>query len=547
MNAGPAQGSTFKRDNAPQQLPVFERQGTMVSTYTDDFVVTWQDPADAELTWLYDPMHMPYPLCNAVTELWDGVYARYMSARNVYVNYYGYSTQPTPAPPSPEILKRGVFDVWTNDYLPQIKKSCESVRSADYESMSLAELGDALPAIFDQSVHAYGFTMKPISAFMGPTFDFVGFLEGELGPEGPQLAATLLQGFENGTAAAGAGLSELADAAASRPAVADAIKRGEFSAVESVEGGAEFMKQFRSFLEEFGWRTDSWGTLEKPTWAENPHLPLTLVRHYLADPERTPRAAAARSVTQREEAVRLVESKLSPDQLPAFRSMLSTVQAHVPVSEGRALWQLIIAGSLRVPMLALGKKLAAAGALTRAEQVFFFRSDELREAAHNPSPDVRHTADAREAEFERCKKLAPAPFLGTPPDPTQMPPEIAPLVRLFFGFGEPEVAGKEIKGQAASKGVVTATARVIKDLSEAERLQPGEVLVCTTTAPPWTPLFAIAAAVVTDSGGVLSHSAICAREYAIPCVVATHVATQMIPDGATITVDGGGGVVRIDS
>jgi pyruvate,water dikinase len=123
---------------------------------------------------------------------------------------------------------------------------------------------------------------------------------------------------------------------------------------------------------------------------------------------------------------------------------------------------------------------------------------------------------------------------------------MASLVKLFFGFGEPEVQGREVKGQAASKGVVTATARVITDLGDAERLQPGEILVCATTAPPWTPLFSIAAAVVTDSGGVLSHSAICAREYAIPCVVATQVATQLIKDGSTITVDGGKGVVTIE-
>jgi pyruvate,water dikinase len=272
-----------------------------------------------------------------------------------------------------------------------------------------------------------------------------------------------------------------------------------------------------------------------------------LIGRYLIDPDRTPRAAMARSIAQREEAVRLVESRLSPDKLPSFRSMLTAVQSHVPVSEGRALWQLIITGSLRVPYLALGRKLVEAGALARPEQVFFFRSDELRDAAHDPSAKVRATADAREAEFERCKTLTPVPFLGTPPDPTQLPPEIAPLVKLFFGMGEPEVVGQEIKGQAASKGIVTATARVIKDLADAERLQPGEILVCTTTAPPWTPLFAIAAAVVTDSGGVLSHSAICAREYAIPCVVATQVATHMIPDGATITVDGAAGLVRIGS
>jgi pyruvate,water dikinase len=127
-----------------------------------------------------------------------------------------------------------------------------------------------------------------------------------------------------------------------------------------------------------------------------------------------------------------------------------------------------------------------------------------------------------------------------------MPPEMQAMALLFFGAGAPDVQGSQIKGQAASKGVVRARARVIHSLAEADRLQAGEVLVCTTTAPPWTPLFAIAAAVVTDSGGVLSHSAICAREYAIPCVVATQVATHVIQDGAMVTVDGTKGTVTIE-
>jgi pyruvate,water dikinase len=245
--------------------------------------------------------------------------------------------------------------------------------------------------------------------------------------------------------------------------------------------------------------------------------------------------------------MRQVESTLKPDKLPAFRSMLSAVQAHVPVSEGRALWQLIIIGSLRVPFLELGRKLTAAGALSNADQVFFFTTEELRQAAHDPSSLRRDEGERRRSEFAGFRELKPPPFIGRPPDVALLPPEVVPLMTLFFGVAEPEVKGREIKGQAASKGRVQARARVIKDLSEADRLQPGEILVCTTTAPPWTPLFAIAAAVVTDSGGVLSHSAICAREYAIPCVVATQVATQVIHDGALITVDGTNGVVILES
>jgi pyruvate,water dikinase len=84
---------------------------------------------------------------------------------------------------------------------------------------------------------------------------------------------------------------------------------------------------------------------------------------------------------------------------------------------------------------------------------------------------------------------------------------------------------------------------VILDLGDADRLEPGDVLVTTMTSPPWTPLFGVAGAVVTDSGDVLSHVAIAAREYGIPCVVGTHHATRLIVDGDVVTVDGDAGTV----
>lgn len=518
----------------------------MVSSFKNDFSVTWENPEDGGAPWIFDAMHTPAPLCPLAGEFWDRLMSVYMGMRTVYVNGYAYSSPATPRPPSPEILERGIFDVWTNDYLPKIKGTCERIRAADYESMSLKELGGSVDGIVVDSIKAFGYTMKAITGFMGPTFGFVEFLQNELGAEGPRLAATLLQGFENGTAAAGVGLSDLADEAVSRPAVAEALRQGNFDALESVKGGAEFMARFRKYLDEYGWRVDSWGYLERPTWAENSRLPLILIGHYMKDPARSPAAAHLRAVAQREDAVKEVEARLSADKLPQFRSMLTTCQVHVPVSEGRALWQLIIVGSLRVPFLALGRKLVAAGALGSADQVFFFNTEELKQAADSPTPQARATAEKRQADFARWSALTPLPFIGMAPDVTQMPPEVVPLLTLFFGLGLPSVEGRELKGQAASKGVVTARARVLKDLSEAERLQPGEVLVCTTTAPPWTPLFAIAAAVVTDSGGVLSHSAICAREYAIPCVVATQVATHVIKDGSMITVDGTKGIVLIE-
>ncbi len=86
---------------------------------------------------------------------------------------------------------------------------------------------------------------------------------------------------------------------------------------------------------------------------------------------------------------------------------------------------------------------------------------------------------------------------------------------------------------------------MIASLADAHRLQPGDILVTTTTAPPWTPLFLTAAAVVTDAGGMLSHSAVVAREYHIPAVVGTRYATARLSDGQLIEVDGDSGKVTL--
>jgi len=103
-----------------------------------------------------------------------------------------------------------------------------------------------------------------------------------------------------------------------------------------------------------------------------------------------------------------------------------------------------------------------------------------------------------------------------------------------------------LRGTAASRGTVSGRACVVRSLEEADRLQPGDILVCEMTMPAWTPLFAVAAGVVTDTGGALSHSAIVAREYRVPCVVGTTTGTRRIRDGQRITVDGTAGTVTIE-
>lgn len=111
----------------------------------------------------------------------------------------------------------------------------------------------------------------------------------------------------------------------------------------------------------------------------------------------------------------------------------------------------------------------------------------------------------------------------------------------------PASAGTELTGTPASPGRATGLVRLIHGPGDFVRVQPGDVLVCRTTDPAWTPLFGVAAAVITETGGVLSHAAIIAREQGLPAVLAVPNATTTLPDGARATVDGTTGRVILTS
>jgi pyruvate,water dikinase len=115
----------------------------------------------------------------------------------------------------------------------------------------------------------------------------------------------------------------------------------------------------------------------------------------------------------------------------------------------------------------------------------------------------------------------------------------------FVPSSESEQTEHILKGVGASAGIVTATACVLSSPQDFNRMQPGNVIVAPITTPAWTPLFAMASAVVTDIGGPLSHGSIVAREYGIPAVLGTGIATRRIHQGQRITVDGSAGVVTL--
>jgi len=518
----------------------------MVARFNDSFDVTWHDPEDATSIWAIDRIHFASPLTPLGEDFYALVVGVSWATRTAFANGYLFMKDFAPPPTPAEVVELGAQRIWAEKYLPIVREICAGVRSPDYDAISTPDLVAALPDVFQRVAEAFRYPTVIASNFMMPAILLADFCDRALGEDGPVLASTLLQGFANETSAAGAGLGELATMASQHAGLARALRNGDFQGLEAHEGGPAFLDRFRAYLDVYGWRADEWCMFHLPTWAEDPSTALQLVARYMSDPAHSPEAAHERAVRLRIEAEETIASRLAPEKREEFGRLLDAALAHVPISEERALWQLIAIGSARVPLLALGRKLVEAGVIEAADDVFYLRLAELQTLAANAAP-MQDTVEERKADLARYERLEPPDSIGAPfvlsdrPGPSQL------IHRYFFGNVRKASTEGVISGQAASQGTVTARACVVHSLDEAQRLQSGEILVCRTTAPPWTPLFAVAAGVVTETGGILSHSAICAREYAIPCVVGTQVATSRIPDGAMITVDGTKGTVAIVS
>ena len=161
-------------------------------------------------------------------------------------------------------------------------------------------------------------------------------------------------------------------------------------------------------------------------------------------------------------------------------------------------------------------------------------------------------AEKREKILEAAKKWAPVPALGVPPAEL-----VEPFTIMLWGVTQDKVVEwlkgaavdtkelKEIKGFASSAGVAEGPARVLKLMEDVVKLQTGEIMVAPCTNPSWAPVFTKIKGAVTDIGGLTSHAAIVSREYGLPAVTGTGIATSSIKTGDIIKVDGSSGTVTI--
>jgi pyruvate,water dikinase len=277
-----------------------------------------------------------------------------------------------------------------------------------------------------------------------------------------------------------------------------------------------------------------------------PHALLSLDWWHAPQPAETtagPSAEQRKALTaQRHEAERAAERAIAsqPRRLRAFRRLLAGAQELVPIREEQVQEWTLPWPVMRRAVVRLGEDLAARGILGHADDVFFLTRDELR-TAMDGTAELSAAVDlaGRRRRRDEQARLVPPLTVGRLSRPMQA---------LWDSF--PRMLGADrsdralVAGTPASPGRVTGMVRVIRGVDQFDELQPGEVLVAPLTAPAWTPLFARAAAVVTDVGSPAAHASVIAREYGIPAVVGCVDATARLRNGMRVTVDGNTGNVE---
>jgi phosphohistidine swiveling domain-containing protein len=297
----------------------------------------------------------------------------------------------------------------------------------------------------------------------------------------------------------------------------------------------EILQQgLQGVLDRHGFRAVAEIDVGLPRWAEDPTHVLGVLGNYLRldDPERAPDTVFARSAAEAEGMVATLTDRAR--QRGAWRARavgvaLDRTRQLAGLRELPKYDIVLVLAQVRAQLLGIGAELSAAGALARADDVFFLDLREVGDAIDGR--DVRHVAAGRRSMYARetARRHVPRVLLsdGTEPEARS---------------ARTSVADGALVGVAASAGTATGLARVVLE-PEGAYLAPGEILVAPSTDPGWTPLFLTAGGLVMEMGGANSHGAVVAREYGIPAVVGLPGATSSIVTGQEITVDGTRGVV----
>lgn len=319
----------------------------------------------------------------------------------------------------------------------------------------------------------------------------------------------------------------------------------KFQSVQTNSELANFLAEFpqvagiyNEFIEKFGYRCAQELNISLPRWREDPSFIIQNLKGYIkADKSKNPLLQLENTKKRQRLALEYARKNLSWWQFLFLKYLLQRNMFLIfGREEGKS--QLVRSFySQRQCLLLIGQYLQEIEVLEDKNDIFMLLNTEVdsfkRDWTPNEKQELRRKIHDRKKEYEKNKKLPPKDVI----DETGKYQELLQDNKLS--------PGPIIKGMGVSGGIITGTVKVIETPQEIWKLEPGEILVTDHTDPGWTPVFVVAGGVITNTGGMLSHASIIAREYGIPAVVNTGNATKVLKDGQKIILDGIKGTVEI--
>jgi phosphohistidine swiveling domain-containing protein len=543
-------------------------------TYADTATELRFDPPGPGF-WELDPVHFPRPMTRYWTEIHPAAFKRGTSdfarfygmlidsLEMEYINGFAYKiVRPVAEDEIPARFQRATEVIqgklwreqlreWDETVKPNAIRAHRELQSVDPDQLSDQRLVEHLTRCRDHHASMIAQHMRYTASAVVPTGDFLAHVGDWTG-----LPPAELLGLMRGTAPVSAGASAelegliavfVADAKARELLESDDDPGQILDAIRSLDGDAG--AAVSAYLNLVGYRLLDGFDISEPYALALPDVLIRAIRVAVAGRDD--------ETLDVEERIADVRSKVPEEHRAQFDELLGEARLTYRLRDERGVFSDIWAsGLMRRAVLAGGRRAAANGRIHEPEHLIDAGFDEmcaLVSVADGPSAD--ELAARTDYRASHNSKVAPR-VLGEPPppppDPSGLPPDIGRVMRAtgialghLFGSSEAEHEEHVLRGLAASRGVYEGPARRISGPSEFDRIVKGDVLVTQSTTEAFNILLPLLGALVTDSGGLLSHSAIVAREYGIPGVVGTREATERIADGTRVRVDGDAGEVTV--
>ncbi len=530
-----------------------------------DFPIEWLDPSDPDLTWEWDDMHMPFVLTpmagDYVGLLASGFaygYARLsvpeLELRQRTWNGYAYFALAIDAPEAEhdaifarrtEASRAAILTTdayWREQALPEIQGVYRWIVDLPVASMAGDDLAAAWDEVWRRLARCWSIHFWVIRGPYQVIEDLADLYESIVTDASPGEATGLIGGSITELHDVARQIETLTALAAAEPVIADRLA-AETTVADLAElpEAADFLDALDRFLIRHGHLGQNFDDLALASWIEEPGLLFTELAKRLEHPPEIDEEARREGLAAHADALAEKAREAigdDPTKLAQFESLLASAREIGHLTETHNYWiDRHAQSTLRRFVMLVGSRLAETGVIADRPDILYLHRAEVPDLLQAPI-DRRALVEERRAATARWATIRPPRAVGKPATASDE-------VDRFDGARYTSTEPDELRGTGASAGIVRGRARLTLSQADFGAVQAGDIIVCPSSNPSWVPLFAIAGGLITDTGGVLSHAAVVAREFALPAVVGTGDATQKIADGRWLEIDGTTGIVRL--